>query len=195
MMSTMIEMATPAAVMNGTPATARPRIAITTVPPAKTTACPAVATARPTDSSTEKLASEELAVAGDDEQGIVDADAEADHRPDVGHPRRDLDQIRDERHRADSEGEAEDRQTDRQPHRDHRAECEEEDDDRGNDADHLGARLGFVEGEEQVASGFHLQDASVAGCVDGCFEAIEVGCGQRVEHRVLHLHQHHRAVG
>jgi hypothetical protein len=45
-------MATPAAVRNGTPATARPRIAMTTVPPAKITAWPAVATARPTDSST-----------------------------------------------------------------------------------------------------------------------------------------------
>ena len=38
MISTMTEMAMPPAVMNGTPATARPRIAITTVPPAKTTA-------------------------------------------------------------------------------------------------------------------------------------------------------------
>ena len=52
MTSTMTEMAIPPAVMNGTPATASPRIAMTTVPPAKTTAWPAVATARPTDSST-----------------------------------------------------------------------------------------------------------------------------------------------
>ena len=36
--ATMTDVATPAAVMNGTPATARPRIAITTVPPAKITA-------------------------------------------------------------------------------------------------------------------------------------------------------------
>ena len=52
MTSTITEMAIPAAVMKGTPATARPRIAMTTVPPAKTTDCPAVATALPTDSST-----------------------------------------------------------------------------------------------------------------------------------------------
>ena len=43
MISTMTEMAIPAAVTNGTPATARPSIAMTTVPPAKTTAWPAVA--------------------------------------------------------------------------------------------------------------------------------------------------------
>ena len=79
MISTTTEIAIPPAVMNGTPATARPRIAMTTVPPAKTTAWPAVATARPTDSSTGHAASEVLAVPGDDEQGVVDADAEADH--------------------------------------------------------------------------------------------------------------------
>ena len=52
MIRTTTEMATPTAVMNGMPATARPRIAITTVPPAKITAWPAVATARPAASST-----------------------------------------------------------------------------------------------------------------------------------------------
>ena len=52
MISTTIEMPTPAAVMNGMPATIRPRIAITTVPPAKITARPAVATDRAAASST-----------------------------------------------------------------------------------------------------------------------------------------------
>ena len=51
MISTITEMATAAAVMNGTPATASPRIAITTIPPAKITARPAVATACPAASS------------------------------------------------------------------------------------------------------------------------------------------------
>ena len=45
MTSTITEMATPAAVTNGMPATARPRIAMSTVPPANTTDRPAVATA------------------------------------------------------------------------------------------------------------------------------------------------------
>ena len=52
MISTITEIAIPPAVMNGTPATASPRIAITTVPPANTTARPAVATARPAASVT-----------------------------------------------------------------------------------------------------------------------------------------------
>ena len=52
MIRTTTEMATPAAVMNGMPATIRPRIAMTTVPPAKITARPAVATARAAASST-----------------------------------------------------------------------------------------------------------------------------------------------
>ena len=51
MISTTTAMATAAAVMNGTPATASPRIAITTIPPAKITARPAVATAWPAASS------------------------------------------------------------------------------------------------------------------------------------------------
>ena len=89
MISTMTEVAIPAAVMNGMPATARPRIAITTVPPAKITAWPAVATARPTDSSTVMPCGEELAVAGDEEERVVDADAEPDHAAHLRRPARD----------------------------------------------------------------------------------------------------------
>ncbi len=52
MRATITDVATAAAVMNGSPATERPRMAITTVPPAKITAWPAVATARPAASGT-----------------------------------------------------------------------------------------------------------------------------------------------
>ena len=79
MISTISETAIPPAVMNGTSATARPRIETTTVPPAKTTGRPAVATARPTDSSTVEPAREVLPVPGEHEQRVVDADAEPDH--------------------------------------------------------------------------------------------------------------------
>jgi hypothetical protein len=51
--STTTEMPTPAAVMNCRPATASPRIATKTVPPANTTDRPAVATVRAIDSSTD----------------------------------------------------------------------------------------------------------------------------------------------
>ena len=50
--STMIEMPIPPAVMNGIRATTSPRMATTTMPPAKTTDRPAVASAPPTESST-----------------------------------------------------------------------------------------------------------------------------------------------
>ena len=69
----------PAAVTNGTPATARPSIAMTTVPPAKTTAWPAVATARPADSWT-VIPRRGTRGADDDEQGVVDAHPDADLR-------------------------------------------------------------------------------------------------------------------
>jgi len=52
--STMREMPMPPAVMNGIRATASPRMATTTVPPAKTTDRPAVARERPTASSTSR---------------------------------------------------------------------------------------------------------------------------------------------
>jgi hypothetical protein len=46
MIRTTSATANPPAVMNGTPATAMPRMETTTVPPANTTGCPAVPTAR-----------------------------------------------------------------------------------------------------------------------------------------------------
>ena len=52
MIRTTVEMPTAAAVRNGIPATISPRIAMTTVPPAKTTARPAVATDRAAASET-----------------------------------------------------------------------------------------------------------------------------------------------
>jgi hypothetical protein len=52
MISTMHAIGDPGGRHHGTPATARPRMAMTTVPPANTMTCPAVSTARPTDSST-----------------------------------------------------------------------------------------------------------------------------------------------
>ena len=55
-------------------------MAMTTVMPANSTAGPTVAMARPAASSTVMPSLQVLAVAGDDEQRVVDADAEADHR-------------------------------------------------------------------------------------------------------------------
>ena len=84
-----------------------------------------------------QAAGEVLAVPGDEEQRVVDPDAEADHAADLRRPARDVDQVGDQRHRADAEGEAEERHPDRQAHRDDRPERDEQDDDRGDQADQL----------------------------------------------------------
>ena len=60
--------------------TASAERAMMTVSPANTTADPAVATARPADSSPRASDDELVAVARDDEQGVVDADREAQHQ-------------------------------------------------------------------------------------------------------------------
>ena len=164
MVSTMSEMAIPPAVMNGTPATARPRIAMTTVPPAKTTDLPAVATARPADSSTDSPVREVFAVPGDEDQRVVDAHAEADHAAEHRRPTRDVDQIGDQGHRADPERETEQRHADRQSHRDDRSEREQQDDDRGEQADRLAeSALGLLEREEQVAAQLDPEREILAG--------------------------------
>ena len=60
--------------------TARPTSAITTVMPANTTALPAVPVAWATDSRSVHAVAEVLLVAGEDEQRVVDADGQAEHR-------------------------------------------------------------------------------------------------------------------
>ena len=75
--TTAAEMARPE--MNETPMTIIPRKEMTTVSPAKVTARPAVSIAMAIASSDRVAVVEVLAVAGDDEQRVVDADAEADH--------------------------------------------------------------------------------------------------------------------
>jgi hypothetical protein len=64
------------------------------------------------DGTTDRLldrhaACEVLAVPGDEEQGVVDAHPEADHAAQLGRPAGDVDEVSDERHRADAEGETE----------------------------------------------------------------------------------------
>ena len=73
---------------------------MTTVPPANTTAWPAVATARPTASGTVSPGSQVLAVPGDQEQRVVDAHAEADHGCHDRRPDGDVDDVGDQRQGA-----------------------------------------------------------------------------------------------
>ena len=83
----------PSAVTRGIPANSSEQSAITTVPPAKTTALPEVATERAIASLALDALVEALEVALDDEQRVVDSDAEADHRSERRRDRRDLGQV------------------------------------------------------------------------------------------------------
>ena len=93
-----------------------------------------------------------LAVPGDDEQRVVDADAEADHH---AQDQRELGDVHEGGQHADGGGADEDaheRGDDRQAHGDDRAERDQQHDDRDADADELAARgpsarVGRVPGE------------------------------------------------
>ena len=76
-------------------------------------------------------------VAGDEEQRVVDPDSQADHAREDGCPAGNVHEIGEEPHRADSDGDAEERDADRQAHGDDRAERKQEDDRRDEEADHL----------------------------------------------------------
>ena len=88
----------------------------------------------------------QLAMLGDEEQRVVDADPEADHRGERRPDRRDAGEVP---HQADQRGadeQTEHRGQDRQAHRDQRREGEREDDHRREQADQL-ARLGALRAE------------------------------------------------
>ena len=78
-----------------------------------------------------------FSIAGDDEQRVVDADAEADHRGqlrrEVGHRLHTAEQHR----QCDAGAESEQRGSDRQAHRHDRTERDDQDDDRREDAQRL----------------------------------------------------------
>ena len=110
---------------------------IATVRPAKSTARPAEAPASAAASAGDSPVVQELPEAGDDEQRVVDPDAEADHRHehrrdrvDVGQPGEDEEQ--DERGR-----ERRQREEDRDHRRDERAEDDEQHDQRRQQAEQL----------------------------------------------------------
>ena len=161
--------------MNGILATASPRIATTTVPPAKTTERPAVARERPTASTTPQTLGEVLAEAGEHEQRVVDADAQADHRPDHGRPARDVDDVGDQGQGAGADREAEQRHPDRQAHGDQGPEGQQQDHDRDEQPEGLAdAGRGLLEREVQVAAGLDPQRRRAAELVEDCLEALQV---------------------
>ena len=99
-----------------------------------------------------------LPVAGDDEQGVVDPDAQADHG------RQDRGEFRHAREGGEDQGEAgtrresDHRRADRQAHRDHGSERDQQDDHGGQQADQLRrSRLGLRPPRRVLATDLHVQ--------------------------------------
>ena len=81
-----------------------------------------------------------FAVAGDDEEGVVDPDAEADHHPECGGEVRHLEEVRDEHQRDAADADAGEGDADGQAHGQHRSERDDQDDDRERQAEQFGLR-------------------------------------------------------
>jgi hypothetical protein len=96
-----------------------------------------------------------LAVAGDDEQRVVDADADADHGAERDGEVGDRHHVRQQRDDAGADADAEQRDPDRQAHRQHRAERDDQDDDGEREADQLG--LGGLELRQRLTADLDLE--------------------------------------
>ena len=127
-----------------------PSSEITTVMPAKSTARPAVSRAIAVASADARPSWSLLPVAGDDEQGVVDADAEADHGAERGGEARDRHDVGEEPADPEADADADDRGADGQAHGEHRAERHDEDDDGEGEAERL-RRRGLEPGEGLAA--------------------------------------------
>ena len=136
------------------------------------------------------------AVAGDDEQGVVDADAHADHRRQGARLGRDVEHEAGDEDQSGARAEADGRDGEGQAHGDDRAEGDQQDDHRAEHAQHLGrARLGLLGVLRQVAAELDLE----AGGAGGGHRLLEllVGLGAQLLRvaRVLHPRQRGAPVG
>ena len=116
-----------------------PTSATTTVMPLNSTARLAVPPAASIAARACRAGRPLLAVAGDDEQHVVDADREAHHRDHVRHEERQLEDLADERGQRQRDDDRDARQHQRQQGRDERAEHDQQDHERDRDADRLAA--------------------------------------------------------
>ena len=130
--------------------------------PANSTARPAVSIACTTDSrASSKVGPGRrvgLAEAREDEQRVVDPDAEPDHRGELGGEVGRVDDVREQRDHAEAGAEAEQRGDDRQAHRDQRAERQQQHDDRREQPDGRGdAEAGLLGRLDRLAAELDLQ--------------------------------------
>ena len=145
------------------PSSSIPISEMITVIPAKSTARPAVSTAAIAAVARLEAFVEAVAEAGEDEERVVDADAEPDHRRQLGREVGGVEDVGAERDQAEADAEREQRRDDRQPHRDHRAEGEQQDHDRGQQPDREGGVAFFFWSDflDRLAAELDLQ--AVAG--------------------------------
>jgi hypothetical protein len=116
--------------------------------------------------------SEAAAVPGDDEERVVDADADADHRRSAGRPVRDIDDAAQQLSEGHRHAEAEHGGEQRQPHRHRRAEGEQQDQGGRDEADPLPTNGGCLGQRRDRAAGLDLQ-----GVVAGGEEGFDEGLG------------------
>ncbi|MEI2653793.1 MAG: hypothetical protein V9G12_16890 [Microthrixaceae bacterium] len=83
---------------------------------------------------------EAFPVAGDDEEGVVDADAEPDHDPEDGGVVRDGEDVAEEQGDPDAGGDTAECDGDREAHGEHRPEGQDQDDHGEGEAEELGLR-------------------------------------------------------
>ncbi len=124
-----------------------------------------------------------LAVAGDDEQRVVDADPEAHHHAEDQGELRDVDEGRQDADAGDADEQAHERRDDWEPHGDHRAEGDQENDDRNAHADELAARSRLHDLSKEA--GELSLNASGASGSRRRLRVVEVGHGElcrRVRH-------------
>jgi hypothetical protein len=91
-----------------------------------------------------------LAVPRDDEQRVVDADAQSDHQPDERSELRHLEDVAEQDHESAADPDAEQGDRDREAHGQHRSEGHDQDDDGEGEAEQLGRRL-LELGEDEAA--------------------------------------------
>ena len=127
--ATVIATATPMLAMSGMPTSVRPSIEIMTVTPAKMTERPAEWMAMPIESRGVAAVGEVLSVAGDDEQGVVDADRDPDHGRHRGGERDDVHAGGEQPDEQHPDADAEDRTEEGGEHGDDRSERHEQHDD------------------------------------------------------------------
>jgi len=134
-------------------------------------------------------ATQSLAVAGDDEQGVVDPHAKADQRRELGAERSHVEHVGEQAIDGQAAAQRQAGRGQRQHHGQQRAEDEEEHDARGQDADGQASRLGLVgalnglaaEGNRQSRAGRRL------GHGDDALDRVDwkqVGLGVEVDRRI-----------